>query len=57
LGERRLVPALGLLGCAVLAVSLPLPSVLGGTVVLALGIAWWFTVKILRRGNCGLDHH
>jgi APA family basic amino acid/polyamine antiporter len=57
LAERRLVPALGLLGCVVLAASLPLPSVLGGSVVLAIGVVLWFTVKTLRRGNCGLDHH
>ncbi|APE19270.1 transporter [Mycobacterium sp. WY10] len=34
---RRLVPAVGLIGCVVLAVALPLPSVLSGAGVLMLG--------------------
>ncbi|MEV7555867.1 amino acid permease [Amycolatopsis sp. NPDC089917] len=37
LRERRVIPALGLLGCAVLAFSLPAVSVLTGSGVLALG--------------------
>ncbi|MEV0001242.1 APC family permease [Micromonospora sp. NPDC050980] len=36
-----LLAALGLVGCLVLAVSLPLPSVLGGFGVLALGALWY----------------
>lgn len=35
----RVVPTVGLLGCAVLAFSLPWPSVLAGALVLALGAA------------------
>lgn len=35
------VPAIGLLGCVALAVTLPWQSVLGGVVVLAVGIAWF----------------
>lgn len=34
---RRVVPAVGLIGCVVLAIALPLPSVLSGAAVLALG--------------------
>ncbi len=37
----QLLAALGLLGCLVLAVSLPLTSVLAGFGVLALGAAWY----------------
>ncbi len=37
----RWVPALGLTGCVVLALSLPLASVLAGTVVLAVGATLW----------------
>ena len=36
---RRVVPAVGLVGCLVLAFSLPLASVLVGIAVLALGAA------------------
>ncbi|WAC97027.1 APC family permease [Streptomyces sp. NA13] len=36
---NRLVPAVGLAGCLVLAFTLPLSSVVSGTVVLALGVA------------------
>ncbi|MFU2339898.1 APC family permease [Streptomyces albidoflavus] len=36
---NRLVPAVGLAGCLVLAFNLPLSSVVSGTVVLALGVA------------------
>ncbi len=39
--DRRLLAALGLVGCLVLAVSLPLPSVLAGFGVLALGALWY----------------
>jgi APA family basic amino acid/polyamine antiporter len=47
--QRRWPRALqitGLAGCAVLAFSLPLASVLGGVGVLAVGATWW----LLRRG-------
>ncbi|TWP44758.1 amino acid permease [Lentzea tibetensis] len=44
---RRVVPALGLLGCAVLAFSLPIASVAAGVLVLALGAAGWLTRKVL----------
>ncbi|MFI7213597.1 APC family permease [Micromonospora maritima] len=37
----RALAALGLVGCLLLAVSLPLPSVLAGFGVLALGAAWY----------------
>jgi basic amino acid/polyamine antiporter, APA family len=39
LGRRRSLPALGLLGCVVLAASLPIASVVAGTVVVAAGTA------------------
>lgn len=45
--RRRLVPALGLMGCVVLAVALPLPAVLSGLGVLALG-AVIYAVRRLR---------
>ncbi|MER5375650.1 APC family permease [Streptomyces sp. NPDC002553] len=38
-GRRRLVPAVGLAGCLVLAFALPLSSVLSGAAVLAFGAA------------------
>lgn len=44
---RRMVPAFGLLGCVVLAFSLPLTSVAGGAVVLGIGAAVWLTRKVL----------
>lgn len=44
---RRLVPAVGLAGCLVLAFSLPLTSVLAGAAVLAVGAA----VYVVRRGG------
>ncbi|GLZ33904.1 amino acid transporter [Lentzea sp. NBRC 105346] len=44
---KRVVPAFGLAGCVVLAFSLPIASVIGGVVVLALGTAAWFTRKVL----------
>ncbi|MGW5572615.1 APC family permease [Nocardia thailandica] len=37
----RWIPILGAVGCAVVACSLPLGSVLGGLVVLGLGAAWY----------------
>ncbi len=44
---RRIVPVLGLIGCVVLAVALPLHTVLAGTGVLAIGAAV-YTVRRLR---------
>ena len=45
LDERRwprALPALGLIGCAALALSLPASSIVGGSVLLVLGAAiWW----------------
>lgn len=41
LGYRRLVPALGLLGCLVLAFSLPTASVVSGCAVIAVGALVW----------------
>jgi APA family basic amino acid/polyamine antiporter len=38
----RWLPLLGILGCVVLAVSLPLTSALAGAGVLAAGVLWWF---------------
>ncbi|QFZ21016.1 APC family permease [Saccharothrix syringae] len=45
----RAVPAIGLLGCLVLAVTLPLASVLAGAAVLAAGALTW----LVRRGLAG----
>lgn len=38
---RRWLPVLGLLGCLVLSASLPLPAVLGGVGLFALGLLGW----------------
>jgi APA family basic amino acid/polyamine antiporter len=48
LRSRRVVPAVGLAGCVVLAFSLPLSSVIAGCVVLALGAAAW-GIRVARR--------
>ncbi|MFB6397521.1 APC family permease [Polymorphospora lycopeni] len=48
LGRRRLVPAVGLVGCLVLAVALPLSSVLTGAAVVAAG-ALLYLVRRTRR--------
>ncbi|UWZ40765.1 amino acid permease [Dactylosporangium roseum] len=45
---RRLVPVVGLLGCLVLAATLPLPSVLWGLAMFAVGAGVWL---IRRRGG------
>jgi APA family basic amino acid/polyamine antiporter len=45
----RVVPALGLLGCAALAFALPASSVLVGSAVLAVGVA----VRLVRRRAAG----
>jgi APA family basic amino acid/polyamine antiporter len=39
--RSRLVPALGLAGCVAVGLALPVASVLGGTAVLAAGVALW----------------
>jgi basic amino acid/polyamine antiporter, APA family len=49
LGYRRLIPALGLLGCLVLGFSLPAASVLSGCAVIAVGALVW----AVRRPNSG----
>jgi APA family basic amino acid/polyamine antiporter len=51
--ERRLGTrdAVGLTGCLVLAVTLPLPSVLAGLAVFALGAAVWATRIRSRPGG------
>jgi basic amino acid/polyamine antiporter, APA family len=41
----RALSGLGLLGCLVLAVTLPLVSVIGGTVLLALGAIAFFVKR------------
>jgi APA family basic amino acid/polyamine antiporter len=41
-GRGRAVAGLGLVGCVALALSLPRPSVAGGTVLLVAGAAVWF---------------
>ncbi|UZJ25458.1 APC family permease [Rhodococcus antarcticus] len=45
----RWVPALGLTGCTVLALSLPLASVLTGTLVLAVGALLWGVRHVATR--------
>ncbi|MFH0516573.1 APC family permease [Streptomyces sp. M41] len=55
----RLVPAAGLLGCGVLAFSLPAVSVVTGAGVLAMGVVayggrrWWVAVRSEGRGGAG----
>ncbi|WP_433732019.1 APC family permease [Actinoplanes sp. CA-051413] len=46
----RPLPVLGLAGCLLLAATLPLPSVVAGLAVFALGVAVWW---IRRRGTAG----
>ncbi|MFB9375624.1 APC family permease [Kineococcus gynurae] len=45
----RVVPALGLLGCLALAVAVPVPSLLGGAAVLAVGAVVFAVRRPLRR--------
>ncbi|WP_208407696.1 APC family permease [Amycolatopsis granulosa] len=45
LRTRRVVPAVGLAGCVVLAFSLPVASVISGVVVLAVGVVAWFVTS------------
>jgi APA family basic amino acid/polyamine antiporter len=51
---RNVVAALGLVGCLVLALSLPWASVASGVAVLAAG-AGWFAVRRLARGRTSGD--
>jgi basic amino acid/polyamine antiporter, APA family len=44
----RVVPAVGLAGCLVLAFSLPGASILAGLVVLAVGVALWAVRRVAR---------
>ncbi len=44
----RALPAIGIVGCVVLAFSLPLASVVGGVILTAAGVAAWF---LRRRGT------
>ncbi|MGH3930299.1 MAG: APC family permease [Pseudonocardiaceae bacterium] len=48
--SRRIVPALGLTGCLVLAWHLPIESVSTGAAVLALGAIWW-AARVRRSGR------
>lgn len=53
-GSRRslVVPAVGVLGCVVLALSLPFASVVAGVVVLAVGAAvYWVRGELARRSR------
>lgn len=54
LGEQerrwpRPVPAVGLIGCVVVACSLPLASIVGGAAVLLAGLVVWATIVLIRR--------
>jgi APA family basic amino acid/polyamine antiporter len=44
----RLIPALGLVGCLLLAATLPATAVLGGLTVFAIGALWWVIRARLR---------
>ena len=44
-GPARTVPVVGLVGCLVLAATLPTSSVVGGLVALALGLLWYVAVR------------
>ncbi|WP_020106501.1 APC family permease [Nocardia sp. 348MFTsu5.1] len=46
---RRLIPVVGLVGCVVLAVSLPVASVIAGLVVLACGALIYGLRRVIRR--------
>lgn len=46
LGERRVVPAFGLAGCLLLALALPVGSVLAGFGVLAAGALWFAARRV-----------
>ena len=47
--SRRIVPALGLAGCVIIAFSLPIGSVISGVIVLGIGMLWWATRHLIRR--------
>jgi APA family basic amino acid/polyamine antiporter len=47
----RAISALGLVGCVVVAVSLPGPSVIGGVALLALGLVGWVIHRHVVRGR------
>ncbi len=53
LGGRRIIPGAGLIGCVVLSVALPLPAVLSGAGVLALGAV----IYAIRRLRYDRDSH
>ena len=44
--QRRLVPAVGIIGCLALAFALPLPSVLGGAATIAAAAALYPTTRL-----------
>ncbi|RCV48487.1 APC family permease [Marinitenerispora sediminis] len=48
-----LVPVVGLAGCVVLALSLPLPLVLGGAAMVGAGVLVWLARRGLARVNTG----
>ncbi|WP_265523035.1 APC family permease [Oerskovia flava] len=47
-GPPRVVPAVGLVGCLVVAFSLPVGSVVAGAAVLAAGAAWYGVRRLVR---------
>lgn len=50
LGQGRVLPALGLAGCLMLAVTLPVTAVLAGTVVVLIGMVAYLAGGRLRHG-------
>ncbi|MGB2919923.1 MAG: amino acid permease, partial [Mycobacterium sp.] len=50
LGQGRVLPALGLAGCLMLAVTLPVTAVLAGTVVVLIGMVAYLAGGTLRDG-------
>ncbi len=53
LGARRVVPTVGLLGCVLLAFSLPTTSVLAGVLVLAVGAVVYGVRRAAHHGTHG----
>ena len=51
LDRRAPLPWLGLAGCLLVAASLPLPSVLGGLAVFAVGAVWYALTERRARTN------
>ncbi len=45
----RIVPIVGLLGCLVLGLSMPIPSLAAGTIVSVIGVFYYVTQKGIRR--------